>query len=120
MVIIYNSYHVPKLKQPSLSVSTIIQNLSRSTPLRDANGNTSIPAMRVFSEAIRYLKDHLLTTCKQRVEVLEKDIRWIITVPAIWDDNAKQFMREAAVEVSTYMFTRTFICNLLWQVTVTT
>jgi len=23
----------------------------------------------------------------------------VITIPAIWDDNAKQFMREAAVEV---------------------
>lgn len=26
-------------------------------------------------------------------------IRWVITVPAIWDENAKQFMREAAYKV---------------------
>ena len=27
------------------------------------------------------------------------DINWVLTVPAIWSDAAKQFMREAAVEV---------------------
>lgn len=26
-------------------------------------------------------------------------IRWVITVPAIWDDSAKQFIREAAEKV---------------------
>jgi hypothetical protein len=28
-----------------------------------------------------------------------RDINWVLTVPAIWSDAAKQFMREAAVEV---------------------
>ena len=27
-----------------------------------------------------------------------QDIRWVITVPAIWRQKAKQFMREAAYE----------------------
>lgn len=27
-------------------------------------------------------------------------VRWVLTVPAIWDENAKQFMREAAYRVS--------------------
>lgn len=26
-------------------------------------------------------------------------IRWVLTVPAIWDENSKQFMREAAHRV---------------------
>lgn len=26
----------------------------------------------------------------------ENDVTWVITVPAIWRDSAKQFMREAA------------------------
>lgn len=30
----------------------------------------------------------------------EDCVRWVITVPAIWDDSAKQFMREAAEKVS--------------------
>ena len=29
-----------------------------------------------------------------------KDIRWVLTVPAIWGDGAKQFMREASFKVS--------------------
>ena len=29
-----------------------------------------------------------------------KDIRWVLTVPAIWSDAAKQFMREAAQDKS--------------------
>lgn len=28
------------------------------------------------------------------------DVRWVITVPAIWKMPAKQFMREAAYKVS--------------------
>ena len=36
----------------------------------------------------------------QRVE--RDDIFWVLTVPAIWEDSAKQFMREAAVNVSYY------------------
>jgi hypothetical protein len=27
------------------------------------------------------------------------DILWVLTVPAIWSDEAKQFMREAAIQV---------------------
>lgn len=30
------------------------------------------------------------------------DIDFVLTVPAIWDDTAKMFMREAAVQVDTY------------------
>lgn len=37
---------------------------------------------------------------ENRFQTIEKrDIFWVLTVPAIWDDAAKQFMREAAVNV---------------------
>jgi hypothetical protein len=59
-----------------------------------------LPAKTVFSMAIRYLKDHLLTTVRNRVpSILETDVHWVLTVPAIWTDAAKQFMREAATDV---------------------
>lgn len=32
-------------------------------------------------------------------EFLETDLQWVITVPAIWDLRAKQFMRDAAKKV---------------------
>lgn len=30
----------------------------------------------------------------------ENDVTWVLTVPAIWDKPAKQFMEEAAEKVS--------------------
>lgn len=57
-------------------------------------------AMKVFSSAICYLKDQLLTQCiNQFTNINDSDINWVITVPAIWNDRSKQFMREAAEKV---------------------
>ncbi|XP_069129241.1 heat shock 70 kDa protein 12A-like [Argopecten irradians] len=59
----------------------------------------ALPALDVFSAAIGYMKDHLLQTCnKQGLDLLPHDIQWVLTVPAIWDDSAKLFMRKAAVK----------------------
>lgn len=73
--------------------------LSRDMLLDDANGKP-MRAMVIFTEAIKYVKDHLLQkiqdAVKDRVHV--QDITWVLTVPAIWTDSAKQFMREAAVQ----------------------
>lgn len=59
--------------------------------------------------AIEYLKDHLLDTLQSksktssRVDITVKDVHFVITVPAIWDDKAKLIMREAAMEVNEYL-----------------
>ncbi|XP_063068944.1 heat shock 70 kDa protein 12A-like [Engraulis encrasicolus] len=56
-------------------------------------------AITVISECLRYLKNHALKTVKNvsaSVELQDSDITWVLTVPAIWDDAAKQFMRHAA------------------------
>lgn len=75
------------------------QNLSRKTTVEDING-VSMPAMTIFALSIRYLRGHLLDTLNKQVSgVKEGDIKYVLTVPAIWNDSAKQFMREAAVEV---------------------
>ncbi|KAK3588038.1 hypothetical protein CHS0354_012084 [Potamilus streckersoni] len=56
-------------------------------------------AMKVFSEAIKYLKNHLLKSLREKIPAIkDTDIHWVITVPAIWDDGAKQFMRKAGNE----------------------
>lgn len=58
-------------------------------------------AITVFAHAIRYLKEHMLKTLDQRgAGIKARDINWVLTVPAIWDDPSKQFMREAAEEVN--------------------
>lgn len=58
-------------------------------------------AIDVFSKSIEYLKDHMIKESEtKRDGVHSRDIFWVLTVPAIWDDSAKQFMREAAIHVS--------------------
>ena len=76
-----------------------LQKVKKNFELESDNGKT-MPAMKVFSESIRYLREQLLKECKrQSTGVDDSDIRWVITVPAIWTDTAKKFMREAAEEV---------------------
>lgn len=48
------------------------------------------------------MKDHALNTIKEasfQTVYSEEEITWVITVPAIWNAAAKQFMRLAAKEV---------------------
>jgi len=56
--------------------------------------------MTIFSMAIQYMREHLMETLnKQVTHVEESDVMFVITVPAIWSDASKQFMREAAITV---------------------
>ncbi|XP_045600464.1 uncharacterized protein [Procambarus clarkii] len=75
------------------------QSLSRDTLLEAANGK-KVEALQIFSHALRYFRDHALRelTDQAGVAVLEEDVRWVITVPAIWSHPAKQFMRTAAYQ----------------------
>ena len=67
--------------------------------IEDETGK-QLPALVVFSESIKYLKDTLLEEArKQQTDIRADDIKWILTIPAIWSDPAKTFMRRAAVEV---------------------
>ncbi|OWF51206.1 heat shock 70 kDa protein 12B-like [Mizuhopecten yessoensis] len=73
--------------------------VKRGLKMKDELGKPML-ASTVFSLAIRGLKDHCLETLKAH-EAFNPDsthIVWVLTVPAIWRDSAKQFMREAAVE----------------------
>lgn len=57
-------------------------------------------AIDIFAFAIKYLKDQAigkLITSLKKVET--KDIHYVLTVPAIWDDQSKIFMRKAAEQV---------------------
>jgi len=68
-----------------------------------------MPALDVFTAAISYMKDHFMRTIGQRMcGIVEEDIRWVLTVPAIWDAAAKQFKREAAEKVILHSIYGTF------------
>nr|XP_010589856.1 heat shock 70 kDa protein 12B isoform X2 [Loxodonta africana] len=70
--------------------------LTLKTQLEAVNGK-KMPALEVFAHALRFFKEHALQLREQCPLMPEKDtVRWVLTVPAIWKQPAKQFMREAA------------------------
>ena len=64
-----------------------------------ANG-AKLPAILIFSITLRYFRDHAIQELRDATgtKLGGEDIRWVITVPAIWRQQAKQFMREAAYQ----------------------
>ncbi|XP_052089610.1 uncharacterized protein LOC127726324 [Mytilus californianus] len=56
-------------------------------------------ALKVFQYAIQFLKDHLFKSISDKIKgIQENDVHYVLTVPATWEDSAKQFMREAATK----------------------
>lgn len=72
----------------------------------------SLPAIDVFTIAIKYLVDDMMENLNKRLsgDILVTDIHWVLTVPAIWTDAAKQFMREVAIQV-VYIANRSIFDN---------
>ena len=80
-------------------MSNIFQVFNRYITIEDSL-NRSLPAMRVFSLTIGYLVEDMVAVVKERVAGTKpSEIHWVLTVPAIWTDSAKQFMTEAAIGV---------------------
>ncbi|XP_076081198.1 heat shock 70 kDa protein 12B-like [Mytilus galloprovincialis] len=70
--------------------------ISLEMTIQDITGK-DMPAIKVFSESIRYLKEHFLQMfTSKKLGFTVKDVFFVITVPAIWSDAAKQFMRVAS------------------------
>ncbi|NWX39310.1 HS12B protein, partial [Steatornis caripensis] len=71
--------------------------LTMKTELEAVNGK-KMQALEVFAHALRFFKQHAVQELRDQCPSLpERDaVRWVITVPAIWKQPAKQFMREAA------------------------
>lgn len=68
-----------------------------------AENDSFVDAMTVFTYCINHMREHLLKTLENKLAntISMDDIQFVLTVPAIWDDTAKMFMREAAVQVKT-------------------
>ncbi|CAG2224041.1 unnamed protein product [Mytilus edulis] len=73
--------------------------LNKDIDIKDITGK-KMKAIKVFSASIRYLKEHLLDALHKSFvrdsNISNTDIHWVLTVPAIWEMKAKQFMRDAA------------------------
>ena len=81
------------------------QDLSKSAMAIARNGK-ALSLIVVFSHAMKYFKDAAINHCSllSEKDVDLQHITWVITVPAIWNDGAKQIMREAAYKVNSVRF----------------
>ncbi|XP_053387922.1 heat shock 70 kDa protein 12B-like [Mercenaria mercenaria] len=75
------------------------EKIQRCSLLEDILGR-QLPASKVFTLSIKFMVDDMLqylgkTVAGQKLKAT--NIQWVLTVPAIWTEGAKQFMREAAV-----------------------
>lgn len=62
-----------------------------------------LPAEEVFSKSIKALVMRFTEMCKRHAaltDIRDNDIKWVLTVPAIWSEQSKQFMRKCARLVS--------------------
>lgn len=74
------------------------EHISRQSTIEDDKGKL-MNAMDVFSAIIKYLREHMLRAMHARSVsdgIKDDEVHWVLTVPAIWSDQAKQFMRESA------------------------
>ena len=65
------------------------------------NGETYY-LVEVVAFILRHLKEQLLAHLLKSARFSSTDFEWVITVPAIWNAEAKQMMREAAYMVCSY------------------
>lgn len=55
--------------------------------------NKTVLAQDVVASALQALMDNALDEMKRNgTSAIEEEIRWVLTVPAIWPDDAKLFM----------------------------
>lgn len=69
--------------------------------LEDIDGK-QMPAQTIFAMSINFLKMEILKSMTKHSGYTIEDVHFIITIPAVWTDAAKQFMRESAIEVRSY------------------
>ncbi|XP_065930987.1 heat shock 70 kDa protein 12A-like isoform X2 [Magallana gigas] len=71
--------------------------LQMTAKIADITEKKEMLAIDIFSLSIKYFRDLMVYTVdKKGIGVKTTDIRWVLTVPAMWSDPAKQFMTEAA------------------------
>ncbi|XP_076107597.1 uncharacterized protein LOC143075902 [Mytilus galloprovincialis] len=59
----------------------------------------TIAAIDVFPLAIKALKEDFEQHLIERIDYSQENIYWVLTVPGLWDFNAKEFMRKCAEKV---------------------
>ena len=87
-----------------------LQNITTELKIRSSNGK-SLPAVQVFAKAIEFMMNTIKQFIDKTLKNPNREILWVITVPAIWSPAAKQIMRQAAEHVSERIYFKDD-CNL--------
>ncbi|XP_060606281.1 heat shock 70 kDa protein 12B-like [Ruditapes philippinarum] len=70
--------------------------LTRDLQISDVRGHKR-SALLVIGKTIKFLKQEAEKSIRKvMTNIQSQNIKWVLTVPALWSDCAKQFMREAA------------------------
>ncbi|XP_061167776.1 heat shock 70 kDa protein 12B-like [Saccostrea echinata] len=70
--------------------------ITPSLQIEDAIGK-KVSALLVVTETIKYIKSHAQQRLiLQEPRIKDKEVQWVLTVPSIWDTEAKNLMKTAA------------------------
>lgn len=85
---------------------TYLQSLRSSFEIKDHQGKP-LAAIDVFSKSLKYMAGEFYKMLKKNentdYEKIKDKTRWIVTVPAIWTDESKRFVRDAAEKVTIHL-----------------
>jgi len=60
---------------------------------------SEMPLMPLVAESLRFISQRALEKLQEQVgKTVPSKIRWVLTVPALWSEEHKQFMKRAALE----------------------
>lgn len=79
-------------------------------------GGKMMPAIDVFSLSIKALVNDFMDRRKRYgLDFIDfSDIKWVLTVPAIWSERARNFMRNCAIKVGyTVIYYSCINCNVV-------
>lgn len=58
-----------------------------------------MPLMTLIQHTLRFISQQALQKLKEQVgKIIPAKIRWVLTVPALWSEEHKLFMKKAAVQ----------------------
>ena len=71
-----------------------------------------MPLLDILAHTIKFLTNNCMKTLQLRVpDIQVSDVFFVLTIPAIWSDQAKRFMRGAAIKVIiTSMYVCMYVC----------
>lgn len=73
------------------------EELTTYSTVKDITKQKEIPAVQFFRHIISFFRDLMIQTVEIKgMGVNESEIKWVLTVPAMWLDPAKQVITEAA------------------------